>query len=125
MRKTSYEEVSAITQRLLGEFKSELRNIEFIVGISRGGLFPAMVVSTAMVKPLVVAYIDKQDGVYFDRAEWIEGRNVLLVDDIVRTGKTIHKIKDLLLEKGALSVTMLTPYYLKEALPRRGSLFHL
>jgi hypoxanthine phosphoribosyltransferase len=120
MRKANYEEVSIAVNELLNQFGKNFNDVEFIVGISRGGLFPAMVISTAMIKPLVVAYIDKEDNVYFDRAEWIESKKVLLVDDIVRTGKTIHKIKNLLLEKGATSVIALTPFYLEKSVPKNS-----
>ena len=96
MKMVTYKEIARILNGILRDSGPALDDIEFVVGISRGGLFPAMVVSTAMPKPLVAAYIDKQDNVYFDRAEWIKGKKVLLVDDIVRTGKTINKIKELL-----------------------------
>ena len=93
MKKITYEEVAKTIQDILAEFKPVLGDIEFVVGISRGGLFPAMVAATTLVKPLTVAYIDKEDNVYFDRTEWIKDKSVLLVDDIVRTGKTMGKIK--------------------------------
>ena len=115
MKKISYTEVATITGDILKRSSLDLCNIEFVVGVSRGGLFPAMVVSTALMKPLTVAYIDKGDNVYFDRAEWLKGKRVLLVDDVVRTGKTTSKIKDLLLKTGSLSVTTLAPYYLATA----------
>lgn len=113
MKKVSYKEVVRIVDDILARSGADLRDIEFVVGVSRGGLFPAMVVSTALVKPLAIAYIDKQDNVYFDRVEWLNGKRVLLVDDIVRTGKTIGKIKELLLKEGVLCVTTFTPYYLE------------
>jgi hypoxanthine phosphoribosyltransferase len=110
MKKVTYEEVTGVLDKIIQEAGQALLEVEFVVGVSRGGLFPAMVVSTTLMKPLVVAYIDKQDHVYFDRGAWIRGKKVLLVDDIVRTGKTIAKIKMLLLRAGALSVATLTVY---------------
>ncbi|MGB7957396.1 MAG: phosphoribosyltransferase [Minisyncoccia bacterium] len=115
MKTVTYEEVTKGLDAILWEFGSSLGDVEFVVGVSRGGLFPAMVVATALVKPLVVAYIDKQDNVYLDRGVWVREKKVLLVDDIIRTGKTINKIKELLLGEGASFVTTLAPYYLKEA----------
>jgi adenine/guanine phosphoribosyltransferase-like PRPP-binding protein len=113
MKTVTYEETAVILNAILKKSGPDLAGIEFVVGVSRGGLFPAMVVSTKMIKPLVVAYIDKQDNVYFDRVEWIKNKKVLLVDDIVRTGKTIDKIKELLLKEGASRVVTLAPYYLE------------
>jgi hypoxanthine phosphoribosyltransferase len=115
MKIVTYEEVAGMAERILKERGMDLARVEFVVGVSRGGLFPGMVISTALIKPLIVAYIDKRDSVYFDRGAWIRGKRVLLVDDIVRTGKTMGKIKNMLLGKGALSVVTLAPYYLKEA----------
>jgi hypoxanthine phosphoribosyltransferase len=69
MKEVSYGEVAKIIEGLLTDFETAFEEVEFVVGVSRGGLFPAMVVSTALVRPLVVAYINKQDEVYFDRAE--------------------------------------------------------
>jgi len=112
MKKVTYGEIAKAIEDMLQRSGRALRNIEFVVGVSRGGLFPAMVAATKMVKPLVVAYIDKQDNVYFDRGIWIRGKKVLLVDDIVRTGKTMGKIKKLLLEAGVSSVATLAIYYL-------------
>lgn len=40
---------------------------------------------------------------------------MLLVDDVVRTGKTMGKIKKLLVSGGAVSVTTLAPYCLEAA----------
>ena len=115
MTNKTYTEIEKDLKSLLSYWEKELQNVEFIVGISRGGLFPAMVVSTTLIKPLVAAYINKEDQVFFDRNDWIVGKNVLIVDDIVRTGKTIGKIKQLILVRGAASVRTLTPYYLKKA----------
>lgn len=77
---------------------TSLEKIEFIVGISRGGLIPATLIATQLNKPLVVAYIDPQDNVYFDRGDWIKDRHILIVDDICRSGKTMNRIKMLLMD---------------------------
>ena len=115
MKKVTYEEVAGVLDRIIQEAGQALLDVELVVGVSRGGLFPAMVVSTTLVKPLIVAYIDQQDNVYFDRAKWIRSKKVLLVDDIVRSGKTVRKIKRLLLKKGASSVKTFAPYCLRKA----------
>lgn len=38
----------------------------------------------------------------------IKGKNLLLIEDILDTGKTLHTVKAMLLEKGAASVTIVT-----------------
>ena len=115
MKTVTYEEVAEILDDILKNAAGVFVATDIVVGISRGGLFPAMIVATTMEKPLAVAYIDKQDNVYLDRAAWIRGKKVLLVDDVVRTGKTMDKTRKLLLSEGAVAVTTLAPYYLKSA----------
>jgi len=63
--------------------------VEFIIGVSRGGLIPATLVATKLNRPLVVAYINKQDEIFFDRKEWVKDKTVLIIDDIVRSGRTM------------------------------------
>ncbi|MHB8483655.1 MAG: phosphoribosyltransferase [Nitrospiria bacterium] len=114
MKKASYNQVFRSLNKTLKNVNPN--EVDFIVGISRGGLLPAMHVSTKLVKPLVAAYIDKKDNVYFDRDEWVKGKEVLLVDDIVRSGKTLLKIKNLLLSKGVKGVNTLSIYCLTKSL---------
>ncbi len=63
--------------------------VEFVIGVSRGGLIPAVLVATKLNIPLVAVYINKQDEIFFDREEWVKGKTVLIVDDIIRSGKTL------------------------------------
>lgn len=72
-----------------------LKSIDFIIGVSRGGLIPAVWIATHLNKPLITAYIDKRDRVYLDRGGWIKNMNVLIVDDVIRSGKTFEKIKEM------------------------------
>lgn len=90
------EDIRNFTLYWLGEHKEELKEIEFVVGVSRGGLIPAAIVATWLNKPLVAVYIDKQDNVYMDRSNWLTGKKVLLVDDVVRSGSTMQLMIDML-----------------------------
>lgn len=92
-----------------------LERIDFVVGVSRGGLVPAVLVSTAIDKPLVAAYIDRRDRTYLDRGDWIRGKRLLLVDDIVRTGSTFRKMEKLLKAYEPESVQSYTLFCLKGA----------
>src|SRR5690606_17695522 len=91
----TYNDIVEQVKKLVHSNKDELLQTEFVIGVSRGGLIPAAVVATTLNKPLVAAYIDKQDNVYFDRGDWIKDKKVLIVDDIVRSGKTLDLIKNL------------------------------
>lgn len=103
------------TQRFIRAHQHELVAIDFVVGISRGGLIPAVLIATALDKPLVAVYIDRHDRVYLDRSAWLRGKRLLLVDDIVRTGKTFKKMRALLTRSRPKSIASFTLYCLKDA----------
>ena len=78
---------------------------DYIIGISRGGLIPATLMSHKLDVPLRVVRAESYDStntrVLKDKPTEIVGwfeeynrKNVLIVDDILDTGKTIEAIKD-------------------------------
>lgn len=95
-KQITLQEVIQILDKELFKKKEFFSKFDFIVGISRGGLIPAAWIATHLNKPLVTAYINREDEVFADRIEWLTGKNVLLVDDTIRSGKTMNKIVDLL-----------------------------
>lgn len=111
-------QLSTIKRRVDGFVRahtSALRKIDFVVGVSRGGLIPAALIATRLDKPLVAVYIDRQDRVYLDRKPWFSGKRVLLVDDIVRTGATFEKMLALLKKSGVRSIKTFTLFCLRSA----------
>lgn len=115
MKKTTLVSVQRMVQRFVSEQQDNLKKIEFVVGISRGGLIPAALIATQLDKPLVSVYIDRHDRVYIDRGEWIKDKRVLLVDDIVRTGSTFEKMIALLKLQKPKSIKSFTLFCLKNA----------
>lgn len=95
MIKLTMQGVVKTSVKLIEQNKELFDKVDFIIGVSRGGLIPATLVSTKLNKPLITAYIDPQDNVYLDRTEWLTAKHVVVIDDAVRTGKTIQKIKNL------------------------------
>jgi|ADurb_Oil_02_Slu_FD_contig_51_1054534_length_558_multi_1_in_0_out_0_1 hypoxanthine phosphoribosyltransferase len=87
-------EIEKIIGKFAGDNKDFLDKVEFVVGVSRGGLVPAALLAAKIDKPLAAAYINKQDEIFFDRGEWIAGKNVLVVDDVIRSGKTLWLVKN-------------------------------
>lgn len=108
----------AMVNRFVAAHKADLSKIDFVVGVSRGGLVPAAFIATVIDKPLVAAYIDRQDRAYLDRTAWIKNKRLLLVDDIVRTGSTFEKISALLKRRGAKSIKSFTLFCLRSAAVR-------
>jgi hypoxanthine phosphoribosyltransferase len=97
-RQISLEEVNKIINEFIMGNGALLKKIDFVIGVSRGGLIPAALLSSAIDKPLATAYINKFDQIFFDRAAWVKGKNVLVVDDIVRSGKTLWLLQNYLKE---------------------------
>ena len=92
----SLEAVNVIVNEFIGSSKEFLAGIDFVVGVSRGGLVPAALLAAKIDKPLIAAYINKQDEIFFDRGDWISDKNILVVDDIIRSGKTLRLLKNCL-----------------------------
>lgn len=79
--------------------KSEIR-FDKVVGISRGGLVSSTVLSHRLQIPLrVVEWSTRDTGYQFCPEDLyqsiIEGQQILLVDDIVDSGKTIRELLDI------------------------------
>lgn len=108
MIKVTFPAVVKLSDKLS---KHELiKDVDFIVGISRGGLIVAAIIATSLNKPLITAYIDKEDNVFLDRPDWLYGKKVLIIDDACRTGKTIMKIDALVVNAGATSIIKFVLY---------------
>jgi hypoxanthine phosphoribosyltransferase len=90
----SLGEVKKIIDEFTASNRKLLAGIDFVVGVSRGGLVPAALLATKINKPLVAAYINKNDEIFFDRSEWIKDKRVLVVDDVIRSGKTMRLLAD-------------------------------
>jgi len=90
----TFGEVESRIEKYATANKDFLGKIDFVVGMSRGGLVPAALLCARIDKPLIAAYIDRQDGIFFDRAGWISAKNILIVDDVVRSGKTMWLLQN-------------------------------
>src|SRR3990167_4686644 len=100
---------SVVTKaRQLVSANGRFEDIDFVVGMSRGGLIPAALIATEINKPLVAIYINKKDEIFFDREEWIVGKNILFVDDVCRTGSTLELAIKCLKKCSAAKITTLT-----------------
>lgn len=99
------EELSAQLARKI----SSSFNPEVIVGISRGGVIPARLLSTRLgVKDMHFLTVRKSAGgrkVVTDITERLEGKRVLLVEDMLETGESLAAAKKYLEERKAMVKT--------------------
>ena len=91
--------VSTICQKL------DPTTIDVLVGISVGGLVPTSLFSNELQNKNVTtlsarSYTERQQKElkigYLPEKSGLEGKRILLIDDIIDTGKTIQKTKELL-----------------------------
>ncbi len=111
--------------QLLIELAEKVRRSNYkpdlIVGISRGGWPPARVISDLLENPNIANikaefYLDlgrtsEEPVITQTISAPINGKKVLLVDDVADTGKTLKLVHDKLIEDGAEDVKVATLYY--------------
>jgi uncharacterized protein len=94
---------------------------DIIVGISRGGWFPARILSDLLDNPYITSIAAEfYVGLYETNSEPrlthpvtvdVLDKSILLVDDVVDTGKSIVLIKGHLSRQGVKETKLLTLYY--------------
>jgi len=99
-----------------GGFKPDV-----IVGVSRGGWPPARVMSDLLGNPEIAnVRAEFYEGVAETKGEpvitqpvsvSVEGKRVLVMDDVADTGKSLRLVKSHLRERGAAEVRIATVYY--------------
>jgi len=95
--KFSFDEI-AVMSRLMASRAKE-HNFTHIIGIARGGLVPATVISYALDLPLITCSVSSYNGNEKNKlhinqdlrlSQFTEDSNLLVVDDICDTGETIQ-----------------------------------
>mgnify|MGYP001608225227 CR=1 FL=1 len=81
--------VKTKTLSLIEKHSEELKDIDFVVAIHRGGMIPASLIASKLDKLCLVMYQTNDKQFVFYMHNIMEGKKVLLVDDICRTGKTM------------------------------------
>jgi len=101
-------------------FKEIFPDLDYIIGVSRGGIIPATLLwkmqKYQAIKLLIVNPFDKSafDG--------LEGKRILVVDDILDTGATVEFFKNLAVEKKLRKVNF-TFLYTKDSSDKRWYVF--
>lgn len=91
----------------IGSLVAKIQNRpDIIVGISRGGIVPARLLSSQLAVPTMHCMsVEKRKRVLTNILEDIHGKNILLVEDAIDTGRNLIMVKKYLEEKGAVVYT--------------------
>lgn len=105
-RKVDYETIDFLSRALAFRFKLNGREFSHVIGISRGGLLPAEIISYVLDAKFLAygasSYEDDQQKNSLDVTQDInfddlpDDSRLLIVDDKCDTGKTIQHMKDVI-----------------------------
>jgi hypoxanthine phosphoribosyltransferase len=114
---TTWDEVQRLIDHLIGQFEEEY---DAMLIITRGGIIPGGMLAQAMdITDILTAavdfpaHIDSESSkifawpkfIQFPRNELLEGRRVLVVDDVWGAGRTITAVKNRVSAAGGIPYT--------------------
>jgi hypoxanthine phosphoribosyltransferase len=117
----TWKQMYEMLLELADTIRSDVFEPDIIVGISRGGWFPARILSDLLDNPYITSvgaafYVGLYETNRKPRLTQpitvdVSDRRILLVDDVVDSGKSAVLIKKHLSQQGAKDTKLLTLYY--------------
>lgn len=102
----SWEQVHADVYTLARAVQHAGVAIDALVGIGYGGIIPATLMYFALPEARFrIAYPSKSKHAFIEPLEGIEGKRVLLVDDLAITGDSLSEIREEVRAQGAVDIT--------------------
>ena len=94
----TYRNVESLAQDILRQINRDSWRPDYVVGLTRGGLLPAILISHYLDVPMETLKVSLRDGQEKEHNLWMpehatEGKNILIVDDINDSGATLSWIK--------------------------------
>jgi len=115
-----WTQIYSMMLNLAGKIDKSDFEPEIILGVSRGGWVPARVLSDLLCNPnLANAKAEFYSGIAETKGEptitqsvsmSVDGRKVLIVDEVVDSGKTLNLVKEHVVDQGAREVKTATVY---------------
>lgn len=96
VKEYSFQDFEMDLSKLRNDIKNSGRKYDFIVGLSRGGLIPAVVLSHSLNIPMFPVEFSTRDSKFVAvdvltlTRTW--GKNVLIVEDIIDSGETMERL---------------------------------
>lgn len=115
----SWNTYHTLTQKLAASLLAQKESPDEIIGISRGGLTLGHLLTDFLRIPISVISIQSYTDIETQGevkittplVQSIEGKHVLLVDDVADSGKTLVRATEYLREMGAKKITTVTMFY--------------
>ena len=92
----SWQDVEHQTQEILRQLQHDAWRPDYVVGLTRGGLVPANLISQYLDVPMECLKVSLRDGANPESNLWMsedafEGKRILIVDDINDSGATLNQ----------------------------------
>lgn len=117
---TDWCKIYSMLKKLVNNLITNGFEPDFIIGLSKGALIPAAILSDRLgVECRVVGVhyykniydVEKTPKIVQHIPNRVDGKKILLVDDVSDTGQTLKFIKEYLFEKGAVEIKTCTLHY--------------
>lgn len=94
----TWQDVEHQTQEILRQLQQDNWSPDYVVGLTRGGLIPANLISQYLECPMHTLKVSFRDDERTETSVWLsdeafEGKKILIVDDINDTGATLSWIR--------------------------------
>jgi len=116
-----WDELYGLCLELADRISASGLKFDAILGISRGGLVPSRVLSDELENPnIIVVRVEFYTDIYKVKAEPrvvhvpdldLKGKDVLVVDDVADSGRSLECISRLLKEEDAKTIRIATVFY--------------